>query len=117
MLQRGAFQQLHGDERLPILLADVMNRADVGMVQRGSRLRLALKPRQRLRIFCHIVGKEFQRDKTVQPGVLGLVHHAHSPAPKSFQDAVMRKRLPYQRIGTGHVPLILWPTSSQVNAL
>ena len=34
---------------MPILLADLMNRADIRMIQRRSRLRLALKSRQRLR--------------------------------------------------------------------
>jgi len=37
------FRKFHGNERLSILHADVVNGADVGMVQGGSGLRLALK--------------------------------------------------------------------------
>ena len=43
MLQRRAVQKLHGDECLAIVLINLMNRADVRMIQRGRRLRLALK--------------------------------------------------------------------------
>jgi len=32
VLQGGAIQKLHGDERLPVLLADVVDGADVRMV-------------------------------------------------------------------------------------
>src|SRR5262249_62331117 len=41
VLQRLAFQKLHGDEGLAILLVDVVTGADVGMVQRRGRLRFA----------------------------------------------------------------------------
>ena len=43
MLQRDAFQKFHGDERLPVLFANVVDRADVRMIQRGGGLRFALK--------------------------------------------------------------------------
>ncbi len=49
VLQGHAIEILHGDKRLAVLLANVVNRADVGMVQRRSRLRLALKASERLR--------------------------------------------------------------------
>ena len=38
-----AFQQFHHDEELSILLSDLMDGADVGMIQSGSRPRLALE--------------------------------------------------------------------------
>jgi hypothetical protein len=34
VLQGFAFQELHGDERLPFVLADFVNGAGVGMIQR-----------------------------------------------------------------------------------
>ena len=43
LLQRGALQILHHDERAAVLLADVVNGADVGMIQRGRGSGLALK--------------------------------------------------------------------------
>jgi hypothetical protein len=46
-----ALQQFHHDVRLPILLTDLMNRADVGMVQCRGSPRLALESFQRLAVF------------------------------------------------------------------
>ena len=43
MLQCGPFQESHVDEGLSILFANVVNRADVRVVQRGCGLRLALE--------------------------------------------------------------------------
>ena len=37
VLQGHAIQVLHGDERLTVLLANVIDRADVGMVESGRR--------------------------------------------------------------------------------
>ena len=43
MFQSDAAERLHGDERLSLLLADVVNRADVWVVQRGGSLRFTLE--------------------------------------------------------------------------
>ena len=43
VLQRQPVQKLHNDEGLPILLDNVVNRADVGVVQCGRGLGFALK--------------------------------------------------------------------------
>jgi len=45
MFQCDAIQKLHDDERLAVMAANLMDRADVGMVQRGGGLRLALQTR------------------------------------------------------------------------
>jgi len=47
-----SFQQLHGNERLAILFADVVDRADIGMIESGSRPRFALEAFQRRGIEC-----------------------------------------------------------------
>ena len=88
--QRRAFQKLHGDEGVAVVLADVVNRADVGMIQRRRGLRLALKTSERLRIARHVIRKELQRDEAVQPGVFGLVDHTHAAAAELLDDAVVR---------------------------
>ena len=74
---------------LAILLADIVNGADIGMVQGGGRLRFALKAGQRLRISRHVVGQELQGNKTVKTGVFGLVDYSHAAAAEFFGDAVM----------------------------
>ena len=67
VLQRDAVQKLHGDERTALLLANVVNCADVGVVQCGRGLCFTLKAGQRLRVSGDFIGQEFQGDKSAQP--------------------------------------------------
>ncbi len=90
MLERRTFQVLHGDESFAVLLANVVDGADVGMIEGRRGLGLALETSQRLRFAGHLVGQEFQRNEAVQAGVLGFVDNAHATAAKLFQDGVMR---------------------------
>jgi hypothetical protein len=55
VLQCIAFQKFHDDERLAVFFADIMNRADIRMMECGSSFRLALKSFQRLRVFGQFV--------------------------------------------------------------
>jgi hypothetical protein len=95
MLQRGPFEELHGDECLSFLLADVVDCANVGMIQRGGGLGFALKAGQSLRIAGYSLRQKLERDKTSETGVLGFVDDTHSAAAEFFEDAVMRDRLSY----------------------
>ena len=56
VLQGDAVQKLHGDERLPVLLANVVNGADVGVSQREAGLRFALEPGECLRVAGNLLG-------------------------------------------------------------
>jgi hypothetical protein len=84
-----------------------MNRADVGMVQGRRRLCLSLKTRQRLWVFRHIVGQEFQRNESTQPCVLCLVDHTHAATAEFFEDAVVGEGPADQRVGAWHLLRIL----------
>ena len=66
VLQHYAIQILHGDEGLPIVLADVVDRADVGMVQCGCSLRFAPEAAQGLRVLGYFLRQELECDKTVK---------------------------------------------------
>src|SRR5712691_8680967 len=93
MLQGVAIQKLHGDESLAVLLANVVNSADIGMVQGGSSLRFPLKPAQRLGISRDFIGQEFQGNKSVKPGVLGLVDHTHPTTAELLYNPIVRDGL------------------------
>jgi hypothetical protein len=80
MLQGQAVEEFHGDERMSLVLADVMNGADIRMIESGSGLGFALEAGQRLGVFGDVVGKEFEGDEAVEAGVFGLVDYAHSAA-------------------------------------
>ena len=72
VLQRHAVEKLHRHEGATIFLTDVVNRADVGMVQSGSGPGLTTKPLQRLRITRNFVRQKLQGDKPSEPTVPAL---------------------------------------------
>src|SRR4029077_14212785 len=78
---------------MAILAADFVYRTNVGMIQRGRRLGLALKAGQGLGIAGHFCGQELERYKTVQARVFGLVHDTHPAAADFLEDAVVRDGL------------------------
>ncbi len=65
VLERHPVQEFHYDEGLPILLANVVNSADVGMIQGRGGLRFAPETTQRLRVFGYFVGQKLERDKAI----------------------------------------------------
>jgi hypothetical protein len=91
--QRLPFQQFHGNEGPAFVFADVVDRADVGVIQCGRGLRLALKTTEGLGITGYLVGQELEGDEPVEPGVFGLVNHTHTAAAQLLDDAVMRDGL------------------------
>ena len=93
VLQRQAVQKLHGDEGLAVLLADVVNGADVGMVQGGGGLGFALEAGEGLRVAGNFFGQEFQGDEAMQARVFGFVDDAHAAAAELLDDAVVRDGL------------------------
>ena len=93
ILQGHALEILHGDKRLAILLANVVDGADVGMVQRGSGLGLALKAAERRGILGHFIGQKLERDKAMQPRVFRFVNHTHPAAAQLLDNAVVRNGL------------------------
>ena len=92
MLESRAIQKFHGDESLAILLANVVDGADVGMIESRRRLGFALKA-GRACASRAIIGEKFEGDETMEAGVLGLVDDAHAAAAELLDDAVVRDGL------------------------
>ena len=93
VLEGHAVQELHDEESAAVVLADVVDGADVGMIQGGGRLGLAAETLQGLMILREIVGEEFQSDETAQTGVLGFVDDTHAATAELLHDPVMRDGL------------------------
>jgi hypothetical protein len=72
MLQSYPVEKLHGDERLTVLLVDVINRANVRVVQGRCGLGFALETGEGLRVPSNFLGQELEGDKTVQARVSAL---------------------------------------------
>ena len=84
------FQKFHGDEGFAAVFANIVNGADVGMIQRRSGLCFALETRERLGIRRNGIRQKFQRDKTQQACVFRLVNDAHPPAANPLDNAIVR---------------------------
>ncbi len=61
------------------------------------------------------VRKEFQRHRSAEFCVLGLVNYAHPAATQLLHDAVVREDPSDKRVGARHGPVILGRASTQVN--
>src|SRR5207302_10482866 len=88
LLQGSALQALHDDERSAVLLPDIVDGADIGVVEAGGAAGLALETGKRIGIADQVVREEFEGDEAVETRILGLVDHAHSAYAQFFCDAV-----------------------------
>jgi hypothetical protein len=73
MLQWSAFQVLHRDEGAARIFPDVVNGADVGMIQRGGGLGFTAETLERIRIVGEILWKELESDMAIEAGIHGFV--------------------------------------------
>src|SRR5438093_7029550 len=80
LFQRPAFQQLHGNEVPAIGLANFINCADVGMVQRRGSPRFALKALQSGGIFFQFTRQKLQCNMPPEVEVLRRIDHTHATA-------------------------------------
>ena len=93
MLQRQPLEEFHHEERASVLLADIVDGADVGVIQRRCGTRLAAEPSKSLGILGEVRGQGLQRSEALQPRVLSFVDHAHSAAAQLLDDAIVRERV------------------------
>src|SRR5271165_1520906 len=73
--------------------SDLIDRADIGMVQGRSRLGLSLEANQCLGISGYVIRQKFQRNESVQGEVFGFVDDTHASAAEFLENAVMRDDL------------------------
>ena len=76
--QRVAAHVLHGDERIPVLLAGLVDLADIGMVERCGSLGFTKETTPRCVLLLQPGGKEFQCDRTIEHSILRQEHQTHA---------------------------------------
>jgi hypothetical protein len=86
LLERLALEQLHRDERRR--RPDIVDGADIGMVERRGRPRFPLETFQRLRRRGDAVRQHFDGHHPVEPSVPGSIHFAHAAGPERADDFV-----------------------------
>ncbi len=84
-----ALDVAHGDVQGPVVaLARVVDRDDVGVVDRGGGARLAYEALAEVGVLGQLRGDELQRDGAVEVELERPVDHAHAAAARDPQDAV-----------------------------
>jgi hypothetical protein len=92
VLQGLALHQLHGDVGLALVLPEVVDGADVRMIQRRGRPGLAAETLQGSGVVGQLLGEEPERHAAAEMGVLGLVHHPHPSTSELLEDRVVGDR-------------------------
>ena len=97
---RLALVERHRDERAAAFrLADLVDRADVRMIQRGRGPGLAEKPFPDAWMIGPVGREELEDHTPAQIRILGQVEHAHAASPEAFPNSVAGDRLPYEVFG------------------
>jgi hypothetical protein len=105
---------LHGDERLALVLGDVVDGADGGMVEGGGGPRLPPEALDRASVARDLAREELEGDLAAEGAVLGAIDHPHPAGADERVEAIATDRGP--RVHRGRrVPRRLsprgWPPS------
>ena len=83
-------QKFHRDESLAVLFTNVIDGADVGMVQGRCCFGLASKPLQCLAVLGDGFRQKLKGHEAVKPGVFRLIDHTHPATAELFDNPVVR---------------------------
>ena len=95
--KRLALQQLHSKENSPLGLVDLVNGADVGMIQCRSSLGFTLKSADHKGALCDVIGQELESYKATELYILGFVYDTHRAGAEFFDDVIVRDGLSNHR--------------------
>jgi len=86
--QRLAFQVLHDQEVHAVVVADVIQRADVRVVESGDRVRFALEACAQLRVCRQGPQQQFDRNGAVETCISRTIHLTHAARSDDRVDPV-----------------------------
>ena len=93
LLQTLAFQLLHDDERVAVVVVNLVDGADVGVVQLRGSACFTLEPLERLAIVDEGVRDELEGHVAAKTSVFRLVHDSHAAATEFSHNFVVGDRL------------------------
>jgi hypothetical protein len=93
LLEVLALDQLQREEGLPLGLLEPVDGGDVGVVEGGEEVGLALEAGEALGVLHDLGGQHLDGHFAVEVGVGGPIDLAHPPGPEGGGDAVVRQRL------------------------
>ena len=85
-------EQFHHDERLAVVIADFVNRADVGMIQRGGGTGLLFESRNPERIVTKRIRENLDRHLASKLPILRSIHLAHAAFSEGREDFIVSQR-------------------------
>jgi hypothetical protein len=109
-----ALQLLHDDKGMAVVVLDIVDGADVRVVQAGRRPRFAFEAVQRLAVADHVVRDELQGHMPAEAKVFSLINNAHASATDFPDDAIVGDRLADHE---GPVGVMLGRGEREVNRL
>ena len=110
-----ALDELHGDERVSVDLAEIVDRDDVGVLQRAGRLGLAEKSAAQVGVAGERVAHHLDGDGPVEHRIEGAIHDPHGPFADLAEDAVFADlfdlafRHTVQTTGEGTTEPVIYP--------
>jgi len=107
VLEGGAVEELHGDEGAAVFFADVVDGADIGVVESGGGFGFAAEALEGLAVGGEFFGEKFEGDEAIEAGVLRFVNHTHTATAEAFENAVVGDSSADEVAGVGHVAAIL----------
>src|SRR5882672_2615354 len=99
--ERFPLDVLKSEVAAPAALLHTIDARDVGMIERGEGLRLALEAGEPVRVRGDVVGQRLDRDPAVEPGVASEVDDPHAAPRDLALDAVGTDLLRRARAGGG----------------
>src|SRR4029077_15885934 len=101
VLEGLSFKDLHDNEVLAFKLVYIVDRANVGMIQRRSGPGFSLKTLDGEMILGNLFGEELHGDAAAKFEIFSLVNHTHAAATQLLQNAVVGNSSPNHRKETG----------------
>ena len=79
---------LHGDEVVPLELADVVDAADIGVRHLASDPDLSQEPLKAVGVALEIRGKKLERDRLADLEIVGTVDFSHPALTRERHDSI-----------------------------
>ena len=86
--ERFAFQALHHEVVEAAVVPDIVNAADVGMLEARDRFRLATESFAQLRAHRAAAQHDLDGDRPIEPEIAGAIHLAHAAPAERLDDFV-----------------------------
>ena len=86
--ERLAFEARHDEEVGAVVLADIVERADVRVIEGRDRFGFALESLAAIRVGRGFVGQNLDRDGAIEPAVFRAIHLAHAARAERRDDFI-----------------------------